>query len=134
MKRIWTDFNEPDPMNYRITKMDIEYFNLKVSERIIFYCKDVEVEAIVFYDEKKDVWFGKIDSEFIDTPKEIIEAREDGFLNGRLFGIWTERNNIIRSMMKHDVPRELIMKVTNTNEEDLKGLFPHDYEVIHAFR
>ena len=26
-----------------------------------------------------------LDSEFIDVPKEIVEARKDGFLNGNQF-------------------------------------------------
>ena len=127
MKRIWTDFNHPDMKNFQITKMDIEYFDLKECERILFYCNDIEVEAIVFYDENKDQWFGKIDSEFVDTPQEIITARIDGFDNGRLFGIWTERNNIIRSMLKHGISKELIMQITKTNEDDLRGLSAGEY-------
>lgn len=120
MKKICMDFNEPDMTKFRITKGEVNFFNLKVSERIIFYTEDIEVEAIVLYDSKIDQWFGRIDSEFRDVPNEIAEAREDGFLNGQEFGIYCYRNEIINSMMNNQIPKELIMKITQTDEKELQ--------------
>lgn len=121
-EKIWTDFNEPDMNNFRLNKEEVEYFDLKVSERIIFYTEDIQVEAIVFYDNEKDRWFGKIDSEFIDMPHEIAEAREDGFINGKHFGEWSERYNIIRNMSDHGIPRKLAKQITGEDDRVLDSL------------
>lgn len=122
MKKLWMDFNEPDMENFRILKEEVKFFDLKNSERIIFYTEDIQVEAIVFYEEKEDRWFGRIDSEFIDMPKEIVEAREDGFLNGKWFGKLMCRNELIRNMDKYGISKDLIMKITNTDEYDIRWL------------
>jgi hypothetical protein len=123
MKKIWMDFNEPDMANFRISKSEVEFFNLKISERIIFYTEDIQVEAIVFYESETDQWFGRIDSEFIDVEHEIVEAREDGFLNGQWFGEYFYRNEIIRNMINNKISNELIIKITKIDEEELINWF-----------
>lgn len=122
MKKIWTDFNEPDPTKIRLTKDNKEFFDLKIGEHIILYTEDIQVEAIVGYDEGHNQWYGELVGDFITVSEEVAEAREDGFENGRLFGTWTERDNIIRSMNKHGISKELIIKVTKISEQKLKGL------------
>lgn len=122
MKKIWTDFNDPDPTRPRISKKDIENFKLKIDEGIILYSDDIQVGSVVGYNAETNSWFGEIVSDVVTISKEVAEAREDGFINGRFFGAYLERNEIIRRMFRQGIPKELITKVTNTVEEDLKGL------------
>ncbi|WP_307589418.1 hypothetical protein [Paenibacillus wynnii] len=85
MKKIWTDFNGPTPNRLRISNLDMEYFKLSDGELI---------------------------SEVITVSKEIEEAREDGFKNGKLFGTWTERDNLIRRMRALKMDPKKIEEIT----------------------
>jgi hypothetical protein len=122
MKKIWMDFNEPDPTKMRLLDSEIKYFDLKIGERIILYTEDIQEEAIVRFHEITNSWYGEVVSECITVSNEIAEAREDGFLNGKHFGTWTERHNIIRSMYEQGISKELIMQVTKISEIELKRL------------
>ncbi|SEU32975.1 hypothetical protein [Paenibacillus sp. NFR01] len=120
MKKIWTDFNGPNLNKLRLTKDDLSYFNLQPDERIILYTEDIEVEAVVEYDEEQESWCGSFVSEVITVNKEIEEAREDGFINGKYFGKWSERNEIIHRMVDRGIPRETIIEVTKVTDEHLR--------------
>ncbi|MNI76476.1 hypothetical protein D3C73_1327080 [compost metagenome] len=37
MKKIWTDFNGPNPNRLRISNLDMEYFKLSDGELVIMY-------------------------------------------------------------------------------------------------
>ncbi|TCZ79363.1 hypothetical protein E0485_05745 [Paenibacillus albiflavus] len=122
MKKIWIDFNEPDRSKFRITKDEINFFNLAVKEEIIFYSEDIQVNAIVGYDSEHDQWFGELITDIIRISEEVAEAREDGFENGKYFGQWTERNNIIRMMKKFNLTGDLIIQITNISKEELNRI------------
>ncbi|MGG4146886.1 hypothetical protein ABEW34_27620 [Paenibacillus algorifonticola] len=122
MKKISMDFNEPDPSKFRITKEEVAYFNLKINEEIIFYTEDIQVKAVVVYDSQQDRWYGKLITEIIRISQDIAEAREDGFENGKFFGQWTERSNIIRKMKEFNISEEVIMQMMNISKGYLKKI------------
>jgi hypothetical protein len=122
IKKIWTDFNEPDRSKYRISKDKINFFDLSIGEEIIFYTEDIQVNAIIGYDTEQDQWFGELKADIIRISEDIAEAREDGFENGRHFGQWTERDNIIRNLKKFNLTDDLINQITNISKEELKRL------------
>mgnify|MGYP001384038666 CR=1 FL=1 len=122
MKKLWIDFNEPDRSKFRITKDEVEFFKLELGEEILFYTEDIQVNAKVIYDKEQDQWFGQLITEIVIISKEIAEAREDGFENGRHFGQWIERDNIARKMKELKLPDELILKISNIDKNRLKNL------------
>jgi hypothetical protein len=116
MKKIWTDFNEPDPSRFRLIEEDIKFFKLQVGERIIFYTEDIQLEAIVEFDDIEKRWYGKIVSDCIEMPNEIVEARDDGFFNGHLFGAITFRNEIKRRMEEKKLPKDIVDNLTKIED------------------
>ena len=116
MKKIWTDFNEPDPNRYRMIEEDIKFFKLQAGERIIFFTEDIQVEAIVEFDDVEKRWYGKIVSDCIEMPNEIVEARDDGFFNGHLFGAISFRNEIKLRMEKNNFSKEIIDSLTKIED------------------
>jgi hypothetical protein len=51
MKKIWTDFNGPNPNKLRISNLDMEYFKHSDGEIVIIYTEDIQVEARIMYDD-----------------------------------------------------------------------------------
>ncbi|MDU7476852.1 MAG: hypothetical protein E7L01_26440 [Paenibacillus macerans] len=90
----------------------MDYFKLSEGEEVIIYTEDIQVNARIMFDEGLDSWCGEIISEVITIPKEIEEAREDGFINGKLFGSWTERGNLIRKMRHLKMDPKKIEEIT----------------------
>ena len=48
-EKIWTDFNEPDPKRMRLTKEELENFQLDIGENFILSDEDFQIEVIVGY-------------------------------------------------------------------------------------
>lgn len=119
MKKIWTDFNGSNPNRLRITKMEMEYFKLVEGEEVIIYTEDIQVHARITFDEEQDSWCGEIITKAITVPKEIEEAREDGFINGKLFGSWTERNNLIKRMRELKIDPKRIEEITGVPRTEI---------------
>ncbi|WP_169091799.1 hypothetical protein, partial [Paenibacillus sp. PL91] len=117
MKKLSIDFNEPYPFKFRISNDQIDFFNIRVGEEIVFYTENLEVKAVVEFDAEEKRWYGKHIEEVRYIPTEIEEAREDGFINGHFFGIWMTKDNLIRSMMELSLSEELIHKVTGVSYE-----------------
>ncbi|WP_256762448.1 hypothetical protein [Cohnella sp. WQ 127256] len=119
MKKIWTDFNGPNPNRLRISSFDMEYFDLSDGEIVIIYTEDIQVEARIIYDDEQSSWCGELVGEVFTVTKEIEEAREDGFRNGRLFGSWTERDNLIRRMRALKMDPKKIEEITGVPRAEI---------------
>lgn len=65
MKKIWTDFNGPNLEKLRINDNDLKHFELSEGEKIILYTEDIQVEAVIEYDNEQGSWVGKFVSEVI---------------------------------------------------------------------
>ncbi|NQX63078.1 hypothetical protein [Paenibacillus qinlingensis] len=122
MKKIWTDFNGPNLEKIRITDNDLKHFELSEGEKVILYTEDIQGEAVIEYDNVQGSWVGKFVSEVITVSKEIEEAREDGFVNGKHFGNWTTINNLARRMKELKLSAELIHEVTGLSYEKIRGI------------
>ncbi|MNC49997.1 hypothetical protein D3C75_992130 [compost metagenome] len=112
MKKIWTDFNGPNPNRLRISNLDMEYFKLSDGELVIMNTEDIQVETKIMHDEEQSSWCGELISEVITVSKEIEEAREDGFKNGKLFGTWVERDKLIKRMRTLKMDPKKIEEIT----------------------
>lgn len=119
MKKIWTDFNGPNPNRLRISKAEMDYFKLSEGEEVIMYTEDIQVNARIMFDREQDSWCGELISEVITIPKEIEEARADGFINGKLFGSWTERDNLIRKMRQLKMDPKQIEEITGVPRSEI---------------
>lgn len=117
MKKICTDFNNPNPNRIRIPAFGMNYFELIDGEKIILYAEDIQVEAKIMYDQEQSSWCGELTSEYMDVSKDIEEARDDGFENGKAFGIWTERDNLMRKMIELKIDPQTIEKITGVPQE-----------------
>ncbi|SDP23226.1 hypothetical protein SAMN04487897_1526 [Paenibacillus sp. yr247] len=60
---------------------------------------------------EEECWYGRHIEEVITVPMEVAEAREDGFINGKYFGTWTTKNNIVRNMKELGLSEDIIQKV-----------------------
>lgn len=119
MKKIWTDFNGPNPNKLRISNLEMEYFKLSDGEIVIIYTEGIQVEARIMYDDEQSAWCGELISKVITVSKEIEEAREDGFRNGKLFGTWTERDNLIRKMRAMKMDPKKIEEITGVPRAEI---------------
>lgn len=119
MKKIWTDFNNPNPNRIRISDFDMDYFELVDGEKVILYTEDIQVEAKIMYDLEQSSWCGELTSEFTDVSKDIEEAREDGFINGKAFGIWRERDNLMRKMIELKIDPQIIAEIIGVSKEEI---------------
>lgn len=64
-------------------------------------------------------WYGEMVSEVETFSAEIEEARNDGIMNGKLFGAWTERDNLIRSMRSLKLNPKLIEQITGIPRSEI---------------
>lgn len=119
MKKIWTDFNNPNPNRIRIPDFKMDYFELVDGEKIILYAEDIQVEAKIMYDPEQSSWCGEVSSEYMDVSKDIEEARDDGFTNGKAFGIWNERNNLMRKMIELKLDPQIIAEIIGVSKEEV---------------
>ncbi len=122
MKKLHIDFNEPDRIRFRINEDEIRFFNIELGEIIKFYTENFEVKAIVEFDVEENRWFGKHIEEIRYIPTEIEEAREDGFINGHYFGVWTTKNNVVRKMHELNLSEDLIHEITGLNLDRIRLL------------
>jgi hypothetical protein len=119
MKKIWTDFNGPNTNRLRISKLEMDYFKLSDGEEVIIYTEDIQVKARIMFDADQDSWCGELINEVITVSREIEEAREDGFINGKLFGSWTERDNLIRKMRSLKMDPKKIEEITGVPRAEI---------------
>ena len=97
----------------------MDYFNLSEGEEVIIYTEDFQVTARIMFDEEQDSWCGEIITEITTVSREIEEAREDGFINGKLFGSWTERDNLIRRMRQLKMDPKKIEEITGIPRSEI---------------
>ncbi|WIM39154.1 hypothetical protein PO903_21305 [Paenibacillus sp. PK4536] len=119
MKKICTDFNNPNPYRIRIPDFDMDYFELVDGEKVILYAEDIQVEAKIMYDSEQSSWCGELTSEYMDVSKDIEEARDDGFINGKAFGIWKERADLMRRMIELKIDPQIIAEIIGVSKEEI---------------
>lgn len=55
----------------------------------------------------------------MDVSKDIEEARDDGFISGKAFGIWKERANLMRKMIELKIDTQIIVEIIGVSKEEI---------------